>query len=124
MPSSRGPAVFALSSGFMTYPDDAHPRYLELRRLVATSPSTFVLLASLDLETCVAETVRRQVARPFGRGAEREAEVIRQRFRVHAELPARKVETARPVDAIVADMMDVLTETEGAPAYAAGARAR
>jgi shikimate kinase len=76
-----GAAVVALSSGFMTYPLGVHPDYPELRRQIEGWPTTVVLLPSLDLERCVAETVRRQLARPFGhRGAEREEAVIRQRF--------------------------------------------
>jgi len=102
---SRG-CVLALSSGFMAYRDDVHPAYVHLRSEIAASPATFVLLPSLDLETCVAETVRRQLGRPFGRSAEREEEVIRARFSLYRDLPAGKIETMRPVlevaDAILA----------------------
>jgi shikimate kinase len=52
--------VMALSSGFMTYAEAVHPRYVEIRAAIAESSMTFVLLPSLDLETCVAEIVRRQ----------------------------------------------------------------
>ena len=90
------PSVVALSSGFMTYPPGVHPGYPELRREVEGSPATFVLLPSLDLETCVAETVRRQLARPFRRAASREEAVIRERFPVYAAMPAHTVETMRP----------------------------
>ena len=90
------PGVVALSSGFMTYPLGVHPGYPELRRQVERSPATVVLLPSLDPETCVAETVRRQLARPFGRGASREEEVIRERFPIYCSMPAHKVETMRP----------------------------
>ncbi len=64
----RPDVVVALSSGFMTYRGDIHPGYVRLRRRIASSESTFVLLPSLDLETCVAETVRRQLRRPFAGG--------------------------------------------------------
>jgi shikimate kinase len=67
-----------------------------------------VLLPSLDRERCVAETVRRQVARPFGRSAEREEVVIRVRFEIYRALPARKLETMRPTAAIVADILATL----------------
>src|SRR5438477_1492846 len=40
--SLREKAVIALSSGFMTYDSDAHPRYCELRRQIVSSPSTIV----------------------------------------------------------------------------------
>jgi shikimate kinase len=100
--------VLALSSGFMTYRDDINPAYPHLRRDIAASPTTFVLLPSLDFESCVAETVRRQLGRPFGRSAEREEQVIRARFALHRDLPATRIETMRPiaevVEAIVAGM--------------------
>ena len=59
--------VIALSSGFMAYPESVHPAYPALRSDICTSPTTFVLLPSFDLEACVDEIVRRQVARPIGR---------------------------------------------------------
>lgn len=100
--------VLALSSGFMTYREDVHPAYVHLRRDIATSPTTFVLLPSLDLEACVTETVRRQLGRPFSRSAEREEQVIRARFAVHRDLSATPIETMRPiadvVEAVVATM--------------------
>src|SRR6185295_14068471 len=73
-------AVLALSSGFMTYREDLHPDYVRHRRNIATDPLTFVLLPSLDFESCVAEVVRRQLGRPFSRPVEREELVIRARF--------------------------------------------
>jgi shikimate kinase len=94
-------AVIALSSGFMTYRDDVHAEYSDLQRAIAVSPATVVLLPSFDLETCVAETVRRQLRRPFSRPAEREEQVIRSRFGVYMGLAAPKFETAQPVEAVV-----------------------
>lgn len=99
LPSS----VLALSSGFMVYPPDVHPAYAALRAAIARRPGTVVLLPSLDLETCVAETVRRQLGRPFGRrGPAREEEVIRERFGRYLALPAVKVETMRPPPRVAA----------------------
>lgn len=97
----RQERVLALSSGFMTYREDVHPACARLRREIAASPTTFVLLPSLDLETCVAETVRRQLARPFSRSAEREEQVIRARFTVRRDLPATRIETMRPITEVV-----------------------
>ena len=94
-------AVFALSSGFMTYRDDAHPDYRGIYREIVASPSTIVLLPSFDYETCVTETVRRQLRRPFSRSAEREEQVIRTRFGVYWDLPSKKFETDDPVDTVV-----------------------
>ncbi len=103
--SLREETVIALSSGFMTYRDDAHPGYRELRREIAASPSTFVLLPSFDYETCVTETVRRQLRRPFSRSAEREEQVIRARFGAYRDLPAKKFETSGPVEAVVDELV-------------------
>lgn len=108
----RGAAggVLALSSGFMTYPEDVHPAYPRLRRETAAGPATFVLLPSLDLETCVAETVRRQLGRPFSRSAEREEEVIRRRFALYRALAAPTIETMRPVAEVVAAIADLAAQ--------------
>jgi shikimate kinase len=103
--SSKMEAVMALSSGFMTYPDGAHSAYRRLRREILASSSTVVLLPSFDHETCVAETVSRQLRRPFGRSAEREERVIRARFSVYCELPVKKFETKGPVEALVDDLV-------------------
>jgi len=103
--SAEAVGVLALSSGFMTYPSDVHASYEECRNDIASSPSTFVLLPSLDAEACVAETVRRQLLRPFSRSAEREAEVIRARFPIYANLPARRVETMRPVEQVLDEIV-------------------
>lgn len=98
------PAVIALSSGFMTCPNGVHPRYALLRRALLDSQSSFVLLPSLDVETCVAETVRRQLARPFARPATREEEVIRARFALYLDLPLPKLTTMRPLAEVVDDL--------------------
>jgi hypothetical protein len=89
--------VAALSSGFMTYPPDVHPRYTALRDAIAAAPTTIVLMPALELEACVAETVRRQARRSAGRmSAERAEAKIRERFARYLVLPGPKVATARP----------------------------
>jgi len=93
--------VIALSSGFMTYPHNIHREYARLRREINRSPTTFVLVASLNRDRCVAETVRRQLGRPFVRSAAKEQAVIRERFPVYVGLPVQKVETMRPLPMIV-----------------------
>jgi shikimate kinase len=115
------PDVVTLSSGFMTYRDDVHAGYARWRQRIASSNSTFVLLPSLDLENCVAETARRQLLRPFAREAEREEQVIRTRFATYAGLPARKVETMRPVDAVVAELLTLVTAIKALHLAAPGA---
>ena len=98
--------VLALSSGFMAYPRDVHPRYAALRSRLGRAAGTFVLLPSLAPATCAAETVRRQLARPFGRrDAGREEAVIRERLGIYAALRAPKVETMRPPEAVAADLV-------------------
>lgn len=119
-------AVLALSSGFMGYPPAVHPVYTTVREAIIRSPATIVLLPSLDRETCVAEIVRRQLGRPFGRrDAAREEAVIRERFERYMELPAMKVETMHPapdVAAVIharlaADVPETLPGAHGGYAY-------
>ena len=104
MREASSPCVSALSSGFMTYPEGIHPDYARLRHDIEQSPTTFVLIPSLDCEVCVAETVRRQLERPFARSAAKEEAAIRERFPIYLGLRARKVETMRPLDAIVDEL--------------------
>jgi hypothetical protein len=99
----------------MTYASDIHPEYGRMRREIEQCAQTFVLLPSLDREVCVAETVRRQVARPFGRSPEREEAVIRTRFEIYMALPMRKVETMRPRAAIVDEILPRCRQRMTAP---------
>lgn len=99
------PGVVALSSGFMTYARDIHPEYSRARRELEQHTNTFVLLPSLDRDACVAETVRRQIARPFGRPSAKEEAVIRARFEIYRAMPVRKIETIRPVAAVVDEIV-------------------
>lgn len=101
--------VVALSSGFMTYAPDVHPQYAALRDAIAAAPTTVVLLPALDLEACVAETVRRQVRRGPGRmSAERAEAKIRERFGRYLALPAPKVATAGPPGSVAAAVATLL----------------
>ena len=109
------PGVVALSSGFMTYANDAHPEYGRIRREIQECSRTFVLLPCLNRELCVAETVRRQIARPFGRSPEREESVIRARFEIYAALPIRKVETMRAAAVIVDEILAALSTANHGP---------
>lgn len=101
----HGQSVAALSSGFMTYPRDIHPRYDHLRQCIEESPTTFVLIPSLNHDVCVAGTVRRQLARPFARSAATEESVIRERFLIYVGLRARKIETMRALTTIVDELL-------------------
>lgn len=102
------PRVHALSSGFLAYPRDIHPEYARLRRAVARSATTFVLVPSLDPEVCIEETVRRQLARPFARSPEAEAAVIRERFPIYVGLRAPKIATMRPLADVVDEMLGLI----------------
>lgn len=98
--------VLALSSGFMTYPLTVHTAYEAIRRHVECSRTTLVLLPSLDLETCVAEIVRRQLTRPFGRRvALKEEAIIRERFATYIALPVRKIETMCSPSEVAAEIV-------------------
>jgi hypothetical protein len=116
--------IVALSSGFMTYRDRIHPDYPALRQRVASNRSTFVFLPSADVETCVNEIVRRQLRRPFARSAEREEQLIRERFSMYFELPARKVETMQPIEAVVAALVAGLAAQQAAAPDGTWARSR
>ena len=107
--------VVALSSGFMTYPPGVHAEYQAIRRDIERSPDTFVLLPSLDLAVCIAETVRRQTARPFGRSPAREEAIIRARFESYIAVPARHIETMRPVAAVVEEIVRLSSPLTSAP---------
>ncbi|RQO45075.1 shikimate kinase [Variovorax sp. KBW07] len=75
------PTVYALSSGFMTYPIDADSGYAQARECIERSALTVLLLPHFDLEPCVETIVQRQLARPYLRGDRASEESrIRQRF--------------------------------------------
>jgi shikimate kinase len=103
------PGIVALSSGFITYARDMHPEYARVRRELEQHPNTFVLLPSVDRDVCVLETVRRQIARPFGRSSVKEEAVIRARFEIYMTMPMRKIETMRPAAAAVDEIVAALT---------------
>jgi shikimate kinase len=100
--------VVALSSGFMTYSQDVHPDYRRLRRDIEQSPTTFVLLPSLDRELCVAETVRRQLGRPFARSRPAEEAVIRARFPLYVGLVPRKIETMKSLSLVTDEICELM----------------
>lgn len=115
--------VLALSSGFMTYPPAIHQEYADLRCDIERSTTTVVLLPSLDLETCVAEIVRRQLGRPFcRRSATREEAVIRDRFGIYLSLLAPKIETMRPPAEAAAEILARLRNSRAVPPEARSRR--
>jgi len=102
--------VLVLSSGFMVYPASVHPAYPAAREAIARDRATLVLVPSLKRDVCIAETVRRQLGRPFcRRDAARERAVIEERFGRYVELPATKVETMRPAAEVAAAILAALS---------------
>lgn len=63
--SLAGPTVLALSSGFLTYPEDVDAEYAALRRSIEDDALTALLLPAFELEACVEIIVRRQLSRPY-----------------------------------------------------------
>lgn len=109
--ASQAPGVLALSSGFMVYPDNIHAGYPAIREAIASSPRTFLLLPAPDLETCVSETVRRQLQRPFARTPQREEQVIRQRYPAYCTLAVPRIMTNVPVGTVVETIVSLLGES-------------
>lgn len=101
-------AVFALSSGFMVYPTDIHPRYAACRTDIIDDAQTFVLLPSMERNISIEETVRRQLGRPFCRSPQRERRVIAERFDLYRSLPCEKIETMRPLPDVVASIASLI----------------
>jgi hypothetical protein len=97
----------------MTYAEEVHRSYVEIPAAIAESSTTFVLVPSLDVETCVAEIVRRQVRRQLGLLASREEAKIRNRFSIYLALPAVKVQTMQSPDQDVIKIIDPLPPTSG-----------
>jgi shikimate kinase len=95
--------VLALSSGFMVYSLDIHPSYATVVRAISQSASAFVLIPTVEIESCVSETVHRQTGRLAGRTTAARAEAkIRERFGRYLALPNTKIETKCPVADAVA----------------------
>jgi hypothetical protein len=65
-----------------------------------------VLASALTFQCGAAD---RQLTRSFARSREREEHVVRARFPIYASLPARKVETMRPVAEVVAELLAVIS---------------
>lgn len=94
------PTVLALSSGFLTYPEDVDAGYPTLRCAIETDALTSLLLPAFELEACVEAIVRRQLSRPYLRGdSASEERRIRERFPKFKAMPcARFRSDAAPDD--------------------------
>lgn len=83
--------VLALSSGFLTYPEDVDPEYQALRCSIETDALTSLLLPAFELEACVEIIVQRQLSRPYLAGDRAiEERRIRERFPKFMALPCAR----------------------------------
>ena len=92
--SLAAPTVLALSSGFLTYPEDVHTEYQSLRCSIESDALTSLLLPAFELEACVEIIVRRQLSRPYlpGNRASEERR-IRERFPRFMALPCARFQS-------------------------------
>ena len=98
-------AVWALSSGFMTYPATIHPEVREIQEGLLRSETTILLLPSFESDECIEETVRRQMRRPYASSEAQEREKIRRRFPAYASMNVNRVRTDVPVDQVVKEVI-------------------
>lgn len=108
------PAVFAVSSGFMVYPAAVHHAVAEIHTAITRAATTFLLIPSLDVETAVAEIVRRQATRslPHRRPPLREEAVARERIPRYLALPVRRITTMRPAPHIASEIATIVAQVE------------
>ena len=108
------PTVFALSSGFMTYPEAIETGYAAIRRSVERDALTALLLPAFDLEACVEIVVRRQLARPYlpGNRASEEAR-IRDRFPKFMALQCARFDSGGVPDQLALQMERFVHEQSG-----------
>ncbi|MCP3022892.1 shikimate kinase [Cupriavidus basilensis] len=79
--SLAAPTVLALSSGFLTYPEDIDHEYQALRSSIESDALTSLLMPAFELEPCVEIIVQRQLSRPYLPGDRASEERrIRERF--------------------------------------------
>jgi shikimate kinase len=113
------PSVLALSSGFLTYPEDVDAEYPALCRSIEGDALTALLLPAFELEACVEIIVRRQLSRPYlpGNRASEERR-IRERFPMLTALPCARFRSSLGQEQSLSSVarLDRDTSTEGQPA--------
>ena len=93
--------VLALSSGFLTYPEDIDPEYQSLRSSIETDVLTSLLLPAFELDACVEIIVQRQLSRPYLPGDRASEERrIRARFPKFMALPCARFQSDAAPDQI------------------------
>lgn len=86
--------IVVCSSGFMCYLNDISKDYLRIKKQIEKHDFTFLLLPSMDLETCVNEIVDRQMMRSYlSLSKEKEERKIRQRFPIYNDLKCKIILT-------------------------------
>ncbi|MDR7015921.1 shikimate kinase [Acinetobacter sp. 3657] len=103
--------IIVCSSGFMAYPSDIDRNYIKVKDEIENHIFTFLLLPSLDLETCVKEVLTRQMNRTYLNPViEKEELKIRARFELYSKLGCRIVLTDEKPER-VAQKVKVVLET-------------
>ena len=105
------PAVFALSSGFMTYPATTGPLYAGICRSIEHGALTALLLPAFELEACVEIIVRRQLGRPYlpGNRVSEEAR-IRDRFPIFMALQCARFDSSNTPDQVASQIEGIVRE--------------
>lgn len=94
--------IVICSSGFMTYPENISPSYLQLKQEIENNPFTFLLMPSLNLDECVEIIIKRQLSRSYlNTNVEKEELKVRKRFEIYHNLNCCKVLTNQLVDEVV-----------------------
>ncbi|WP_346779574.1 shikimate kinase [Burkholderia sp. Ac-20345] len=126
-PDMSAPAICAVSSGFMLYPDETAPAYPALRRGIEEDGFTALLLPSFDLERCAKLVVGRQLSRPYLDANEAdETRKIRGRFPAFMRLTCKRFESDGPPEHVAADIerfiVASMSPSDGRPEPVAGGR--
>lgn len=102
-------AVMVTSSGFMTYSNDLHIEVANIQERILASDNTILLLPSFDKEKCIEEIIRRQLQKAHEASSVAiQKERITERFPIYSPMGNIRIETNRPVDNVVCDIMNKL----------------
>ncbi len=101
--------IIVCSSGFMTYPNDIHKEYVKIKNMIENYKFTFLLLPSLELESCVREILIRQMKRVYLDASEEKEELkIRMRFQQYVGLNCQRVLTDVIPNIVVSRIMRII----------------
>lgn len=103
--------IIVCSSGFKCYPDDISKDYVRIKKQIEQGDFTFLLLPSLDLETCVEEIVDRQIQRSYLNSCkQKETQKIRKRFPVYTAFKCKIILTNQNENKIALQMYSQINE--------------